>query len=93
MTTSGESARLSALNAVLKVLVRHANLLQLEPFAELADAIAQIIPFHRIAVLVPEGPDHRRVYALMRGTVHPVPFGRGFAEALDQRRGEGRGEA
>jgi signal transduction histidine kinase/ActR/RegA family two-component response regulator len=81
VTTSGETARLSALNAVLKVLVRHANLLQIEPFAELADAVAQIIPFHRIAVLVPEGPDHRRVYAVTRGTTLPVVFG-GRAAAI-----------
>ena len=75
MTTSGDTARLSALNAVLKVLVRHANLLQPETFEELADAVARIIPFHRIALLVPEGPDHRRVYAVTRGTTRPVVFG------------------
>ena len=75
MTTSGETARLSALNAVLRVLVRHANLLQPQPFEDLADAVAQIIPFHRIAVLVPEGPEHRRVYALQRETTLPLAFG------------------
>ena len=81
MTTSGETARLSSLNAVLRVLVRHANLLQPQPFGEFSDAVAQIIPFHRIAVLVPEGPEHRRVYAVMRGTTHPVAFG-GRAAAI-----------
>ncbi len=75
MTTSGDTARLSALNAVLRVLVRHANLLLPQPFEELADAVAAIVPFHRIAVLVPEGPDHRRVYAVTRGTRQPVVFG------------------
>jgi signal transduction histidine kinase/ActR/RegA family two-component response regulator len=75
VTTSGDTARLSALNGVLKVLVRHANLLQPEPFEELAEAVAQIIPFHRIALLVPEGPDHRRVYAMTRGTTRPIAFG------------------
>jgi signal transduction histidine kinase/ActR/RegA family two-component response regulator len=75
VSSSGETARLSALNAVLKVFVRHTNLLQPQPFEELADAVAEIIPFHRMAVLVPEGPDHRRVYALLRGTAHSVAFG------------------
>ncbi|MEO5729425.1 MAG: hybrid sensor histidine kinase/response regulator, partial [Byssovorax sp.] len=76
MTTSGETARLSALNAVLKVLVRHANLLQPQPFQELADAVAELVSFHRIALLVPEGSDHRRVYAVTRGLASPALFGR-----------------
>ncbi|MFS8065613.1 MAG: ATP-binding protein [Byssovorax sp.] len=76
MTTSGETARLSALNAVLKVLVRHANLLQPQPFEELADAVAELVSFHRIALLVPEGSDHRRVYAVTRGLASPALFGR-----------------
>jgi signal transduction histidine kinase/ActR/RegA family two-component response regulator len=75
VTDSGEAARLGALNAVLKVLVRHANLLQPQPFEELADAVAEIVPFLRIALLVPEGPDHRRVYAVTRGPTSSVPFG------------------
>ncbi len=76
MNNSGETARLSALNAVLKVLVRHANLLQPQPFEELADAVAEFVSFHRIALLVPEGSDHRRVYAVTRGLASPAVFGR-----------------
>jgi PAS domain S-box-containing protein len=76
MIKSGETSRLSAINAVLKVLVRHANLLQPQPFEELADAVAEFVSFRRIALLMPDEPDFRRVYEVTQGRAVPALFGR-----------------
>ena len=76
MIKSGETSRLSAVNTVLKVLVRHANLLQPQPFEELADAVAEFVSFRRIALLMPDEPDFRRVYEVIHGRARPELFGR-----------------
>ncbi len=76
MIKSGETSRLSAVNSVLKVLVRHANLLQPQPFEELADAVAEFVSFRRFALLMPDEPEYRRVYEVTQGRALPAQFGR-----------------
>ncbi len=77
MTILAEMARLEALNAVLRVLVRHPNLLERRAFEDLREAIAAVVPFRRLGILVAEGADQRRVHAIdtVHGTDEPLPFG------------------
>ena len=77
MTILAEMARLEAHNAVLRVLVRHPNLLERRAFEDLRGAIAALVPFRRLAILVSEGADQRRVHAIdtVHGTDEPLPFG------------------
>src|SRR4051812_11496175 len=70
-----DTKRLEALNDVLRVLVRHPNVLQRRAFEELAEATAAYAPFARLAVLAPEGGDHRRAYAITRGPDSAATFG------------------
>lgn len=63
--------RLTALNAVLRVAVRHPNLLQPKAFEELADTIGEFVRFRIMAVLLPEAGDQNRLYATSRGASLP----------------------
>jgi PAS domain S-box-containing protein len=77
MTILAEMARLEAHNAVLRVLVRHPNLLERRAFEDLRGAISTLVPFRRLAILVSEGADQRRVHAIdtVHGTDEPLAFG------------------
>ncbi|HVY48868.1 MAG TPA: hypothetical protein VHB21_23425, partial [Minicystis sp.] len=66
--------RLSAMNDVLRVAVRHANVLAPAALEELAQTLARHVPFGRLAVLVRDG-DAKRVYAVSSGPSDLVPFG------------------
>jgi len=59
-------SRLAALNAVLKVAVRHPNLLHPRAFGELAEALGRFVSFRAIGVLVPEDGSTVRLYASAR---------------------------
>jgi PAS domain S-box-containing protein len=64
-------SRLSALNAVLRVAVRHPNLLQPNAFEELAEAFAGFVRFQVMTVVLPETADQTRLHALSRGPSPP----------------------
>jgi signal transduction histidine kinase len=61
-----QDAELQALNAVLRVAARHANLLAPEAWAELAAALGGLLRFDRVSLVVPEGPRSLRVHAVSR---------------------------
>jgi PAS domain S-box-containing protein len=59
-------ADLHAVNAVLRVAARHANLLQPEAWSELAAALGGLLRFDRVSLVVREGPRSMRVHAVSR---------------------------
>jgi PAS domain S-box-containing protein len=75
MAAIADETKLHALNAVLRVVARHTNLLHEEAFEELAAAVAGFVPFGRMSVLVPDGPLSLRVCAISPPVPGGVPFG------------------
>ncbi len=71
---SDEVARLRALLSVMEVVARHPDILRADVFEELTDALVEHVELERIAVLIPDGPGYRRLYALSHGGL-PFPFG------------------
>lgn len=65
-------ARADALNAILRVAVRHTNLLQPRAFQELVDTLARFVPFRAVALLVPEPDGANRLYGISRAP--DLPF-------------------
>jgi PAS domain S-box-containing protein len=70
-----DESQLHALNDVLRVAARHANLLQEDAFAELTTSIRRILTFDRMSLLVPEAHLSLRVYALSHPSLEAIPFG------------------
>lgn len=60
-----------ALNAILRVAVRHTNLLQPRAFQELTDTLGRFVPFGAIALLVPEPDGANRLYGISRAPELP----------------------
>jgi PAS domain S-box-containing protein len=74
MPSSGDQ-RLVANYAVLKLVLRHDNLLQPAAFEELAETISRFVSFGQMAVIAPEG-EERRLFAVSPAPSAPVvPFG------------------
>jgi PAS domain S-box-containing protein len=80
MVEISQEERLAAVNDVLRVAVRYPSLLEREAFEELCEAIRTYIPFAWMGVLLPDGPDHMRLYAQSRQTTSPVQFGGRFRQ-------------
>src|SRR5262245_38680026 len=80
MVEISQEERLAAVNDVLRVAVRYPSLLEREAFEELCEAVRTYIPFAWMGVLLPDGPDHMRLYAQSRQTTSPVQFGGRFRQ-------------
>lgn len=75
MAEERDAKRLQILNAVLRVAVAHASLLQHDSFEALANAIREHLPVERVLLVVPDTPGYRRVYAIAREARRERLFG------------------
>lgn len=79
--------RALVINEILRIALRHANLLHREAFKEVVDVIARATPVAQVALSVPDGPQHNRVYAISPGPGEAIlPFGARFPMEADIQR-------
>ena len=70
-----EAEKRTALDAILRVVARHANALQGSAFVELSAALATHVLFVDLCIVVPDSPAYLRVYALSRELAGGFHFG------------------
>jgi PAS domain S-box-containing protein len=58
--------RLRVQNAVLRIAARHHNLLSRPVFEELSGVVSKFTPVRLVALLVRDGPEHTRIYAISK---------------------------
>jgi PAS domain S-box-containing protein len=78
MVTMGEpneAEKRHALDAILRVVARHANTLQGGAFEELSAALSTVVVFVDLCIVVPDSPRSLRVYALSRELGDGLRFG------------------
>jgi PAS domain S-box-containing protein len=64
------------INRVLRIVLRHPNLLQRQAFEELTRVVAEIAPLASMALILPDGAEHQRIFAVAPGPGDQVvPFG------------------
>lgn len=59
--------RTQVINQVLRIALRHPNLLQRAAFRELTEVVGRAATFAQFALSVPDGPTEQRVYAISPG--------------------------
>jgi PAS domain S-box-containing protein len=76
--------RALVINAVLRIALRHPNLLQRQAFQELVDAVGRVVPVAQIALSLPDGLGAERVYAISPGPGEAIlPYGGRYPMAPD----------
>jgi PAS domain S-box-containing protein len=64
------------INRVLRIVLRHPNLLQRQAFEELTRVVAEIAPLASMALILPDGTEHQRIFAVAPGPGDDlIPFG------------------
>jgi PAS domain S-box-containing protein len=76
VSSNAERTPEGIINRVLRIVLRHPNLLQPQAFDELARAVAEIAPFATMTLLLGDGPDHQRIFGVTPGVGDiVVPYG------------------
>lgn len=68
---------LVALNAALRVAVKHPNLLARTAFKEFVEVLSEYVPIVGLVALVPDGDDYQRIYVEESKPTGPLPIGFG----------------